>query len=124
MRGANLCGARLNGANLSGANFSGANLIESNLSGANLSGANLSGANLPSDYRVCSICFGGWAATVYADRTKIGCQEHPNQSWLAWSPDDVAHMHKNARSWWADHGEAIKAVIRNVMQTGAPSVAR
>ena len=85
-------------------------------SGVNLCEANLYGANLPAGFRVCVACFGGWQITVYPDKTQIGCQIHGNESWLAWTPNDVAHMHATARDWWADHGEAVKSLIRNVMQ--------
>ena len=113
---ADLRSADLRSANLSGANLISADLSSANLSGANLSGANLSGANLPSGFRVAHLCFGGWPVTITAQHTAIGCQRHDNDKWLAWLPDDVSHMHSQAESWWKDHGEAVKAVIRNVMQ--------
>ena len=116
LSGANLRSADLRSADLSSADLSGANLSSANLSGANLSGANLSGANLPSGFRVAHLCFGGWPVTITAQHTAIGCQRHDNDKWLAWLPDDVSHMHSQAESWWKDHGEAVKAVIRNVMQ--------
>ena len=126
---ANLSGANLRGANLSGANLRGANLRDANLSGANLSGANLCGANLsyanlPSGFRVAHLCFGGWPVTVTAQHTVIGCQRHDNDKWLAWFPNDVSHMHSQAESWWADHGDAVKAVIRNVMQIETASTGK
>ena len=94
----------------------GAYLAGANLARANLAGANLARANLPSGFRVAHLCFGGWSITVTPQHTTIGCQRHDNDKWLAWLPGDVSHMHSSASAWWADHGEAIKAVIRNVMQ--------
>ena len=101
-------------ANLSGANLSGANLSWANLSEANLRGANLAGAII--DLPICRMDFGGWSICVYGDRTSIGCQTHPNDSWLAWMPDseEIKRMHSDASDWWATHEEAIKAVIRCV----------
>ena len=101
-------------ANLRGANLSWANLSRADLSGANLSWANLSAAQVA--FVICRMDFGGWSICVYADKTSIGCQTHPNDSWLAWMPDSekIKRMHPEAASWWATHGEAIKAVIRCV----------
>ena len=141
LRDADLRGAVLSGADLSGADLSGADLRDADLrdavlrdadlrgavlSGADLRGAvlvgavlrdaDLRGADLPNGYRVASLCFGGWCVTVLPDRTSIGCQTHPNADWLRWTPDDVAHMHDNAKAWWTRHREAVCAVIRDVMK--------
>ena len=115
LSGADLYGANLRGADLSRANLRGANLRRANLYGANLYGADLSRAEI--DSAICRMDFGGWSICVYADRTSIGCQEHPNECWLAWTPDsdEIKKMHPGAASWWAVHGEAIRAVIRCVM---------
>ncbi len=120
LRGANLSRANLEGANLSGANLCGANLEEANLSGANLGGADLDEANLIEaeiDASICRMDFGGWSICVYADRTAIGCQQRINEDWLAWTPEseEIKKMHGDASSWWATHGEAVKAVIKCVM---------
>jgi uncharacterized protein YjbI with pentapeptide repeats len=138
LRGANLNGADLRSADLIGANLSGANLRYANLRyailssadlrgadliGANLSGANLSGASLPETIHgcVCRIDFGGWSICIYHDRTVIGCQSQPNESWLEWTPKspEIAAMHSNASEWWRVHGEAVKAAIRCVMAQAA-----
>ena len=111
-----LSGANLSDADLSDADLSDANLRYANLRGANLRGANLRGANLPPTYRIASLCFGGWSVTVTPETTAIGCQRHPNADWLRWTPDDVAHMHDDAKSWWTRHRESVCAVIRDVMQ--------
>ena len=113
--GADLRWADLRGSDLSGANLSGANLSEANLSGADLIGANLSGAQVA--VAICRMDFGGWSICVYADNTSIGCQTHPNDSWLAWEPDspEIVRMHTEASAWWATHGEVVKAAIRCVM---------
>jgi len=118
LSGADLSGANLSDANLRDANLSGADLSGADLSGANLSGANLSGANLPTGFRVASLCFGGWPVTVTPSTTTIGCREHPNTAWLAWSVDapEIAAMNANAAEWWRRHREAVCAVIRDVMQ--------
>ena len=115
LRGANLRGANLRGANLRGANLSWADLEKANLEGADLEGANLSGAKI--DMPICRMDFGGWSICVYADRTSIGCQSHPNEDWLAWTSESevIKRMHEDAPTWWATHGEAVKAVIRCVM---------
>jgi len=95
LRWADLCGARLRG--------------------ANLSGADLCGANLPKGYRIARLDFGGWSICVYPTRTVIGCEDHPNEEWLKWTPDDVRGFAAGAKAFWTQHGEAIKAVIRDVM---------
>ena len=84
---------------------------------ANLQGANLQGANLPAVYRIASLCFGGWSITVTPTETQIGCERHPNASWLAWAADapEIAAMHIDAAVWWARHREAVCAVIKDVM---------
>ena len=94
-----------------------ANLQGANLQGANLQGANLRYANLPAVYRIASLCFGGWSITVTPTETQIGCERHPNASWLAWAADapEIAAMHIDAAVWWARHREAVCAVIRDVM---------
>ena len=132
-RGANLHGANLHGANLAGADLReadlaganlreadlyGANLAEANLYGANLYGANLAGSNLPPTCHIASLCFGSWPVTVTSTNTQIGCERHPNKSWLAWGIDapEIAVMHPNAVAWWTRHREAVCAVIRDVMQ--------
>ena len=123
LRGANLQGANLQGANLQGANLQGADLQGADLQGANLQGADLQGANLQGaslDLAICRLDFGGWSICVYADRTSIGCQTHPNESWLSWSHESrkIQAMHHKASAWWAIHGEAVKAVIRCVQAKG------
>ena len=94
-----------------------ANLQGANLQGANLQGANLRYANLPAVYRIASLCFGGWSITVTPTETQIGCERHPNASWLAWAADapEIAAMHIDAAVWWARHREAVCAVIKDVM---------
>jgi hypothetical protein len=114
LSGANLYGAYLRGANLSGANLYGAYLSGADLGAADLSCANLSGAALPDGYRIARLDFGGWSVTVTPTHTHIGCQSHPNAGWLAWSPEDVAHMDPGAKEWWTRHGAVIKALIQDV----------
>ena len=130
--GANLIGANLSDANLSGASLSGASLIcaslrWANLSGADLSGANLSGANLDGAILtdpVARLDFGGWSICVRDAHTSIGCQNHANDKWLAWTPEseEIREMHPDASAWWAIHGEAVKAVIRCVMAKRMPDL--
>ena len=121
--GANLSGADLIGADLSGANLRCANLRCANLRGACLSRANLSGADLPQDKHgsICRMDFGGWSICIYHDRTTIGCQTNPNESWLEWTPGSpqIKAMHSKATEWWRVHGEAVKAAIRCVMAKAA-----
>lgn len=109
--------ANLQGANLQGADLHGADLQGADLHGANLQGANLRYANLPAVYRIASLCFGGWSITVTPTETQIGCERHPNASWLAWAADapEIAAMHIDAAVWWARHREAVCAVIKDVM---------
>ena len=88
-----------------------------NLHGANLQYANLHGANLPTDYRIASLCYGGWVVTVGPMKTSIGCEQHGNEQWLSWtheSPEIIA-MHSDASTWWAQHRAAVCAVIQDVM---------
>jgi hypothetical protein len=114
LEGANLVGADLRYADLRYANLRGADLYDANLSDAYLHGADLRGAALPDGYRIARLDFGGWPVTVTPTHTHIGCQSHPNASWLAWSPEDVAHMDPEAKEWWTRHGETVKAAIRDV----------
>ena len=123
LRGADLRGADLRGANLLGADLRGADLRGADLQGADLQGADLRGADLRGaslDLAICRLDFGGWSICVYADRTAIGCQTHPNESWLSWSHEsrEIQAMHSKASAWWAIHGEAVKAVIRCVQAKG------
>ena len=123
LRGANLREAALQGAALQGANLRGANLRGADLRGADLQGANLREADLRGaviDFAVCRMDFGGWSICVYADRTTIGCQTHPNECWLSWSHEsrEIQAMHSKASAWWAIHGEAVKAIIRCVQAKG------
>ena len=107
-------------ADLSYANLRGANMSYANLSGANLSEADLSEADLrgAKDGCIARLDFGGWSICVRADHTTIGCQCKPNESWLLWSHEspEIAAMHADAPEWWRVHGEAVKAVIRCVME--------
>ena len=113
-----LAGANLAGANLAGADLAGADLTRANLTDADLAGAYLAGANLTPSYRIASLCFGGWAVTVYPTETQIGCKRHPNADWLAWEDDapEIAAMHADAAAWWRRHRLVVQAVIRDVMQ--------
>ena len=100
------------------ANRNRANLRGADLRGADLYEANLRGADLPDNYRLASLCFGGWGVTVTPIHTQIGCERHPNQSWLSWAANapEIAAMHPNATAWWTRHREAVCAVIRDVMR--------
>ena len=129
--GANLCGTDLYAADLSRADLSRAGLSRADLSWADLSWADLSGADLseanltccrlPQNFYIASLCFGGWPVLVTPTTTRIGCQEHPNQLWLSWTPDhpDLCAMHPNASKWWFQHRESVCAVIRDVMASAA-----
>ena len=88
------------------------------LIGADLCDADLRDAELPPGYRIASLCFGGWPVTATPTTTTIGCESHPNESWLGWSVDapEIEEMHPEAAAWWRRHREAVCAVIRDVMQ--------
>lgn len=103
---------------LIGADLRDANLRGAYLRDADLCGANLCGAELPPGYRIASLCFGGWPVTATPTTTTIGCESHPNESWLGWSVDapEIEAMHPEAAAWWRRHREAVCAVIRDVMQ--------
>jgi len=118
LRDANLRGADLRHADLYHANLRGANLRGADLRGADLRHANLCGAELPPGYRIASLCFGGWPVTATPTTTTIGCESHPNESWLGWSvaAPEIEAMHPEAAAWWRRHREAVCAVIRDVMQ--------
>lgn len=105
-------------ADLRGADLRDANLRGAYLRDADLCGANLCGAELPPGYRIASLCFGGWPVTATPTTTTIGCESHPNESWLGWSVDapEIEAMHPEAAAWWRRHREAVCAVIRDVMQ--------
>ena len=96
----------------------GADLCDADLRDADLRHANLCGAELPPGYRIASLCFGGWPVTATPTTTTIGCESHPNESWLGWSVDapEIEAMHPEAAAWWRRHREAVCAVIRDVMQ--------
>ena len=93
-------------------------LIGAELRGADLRDADLRDAELPPGYRIASLCFGGWPVTATPTTTTIGCESHPNESWLGWSVDapEIEEMHPEAAAWWRRHREAVCAVIRDVMQ--------
>ena len=118
LRGADLRDADLCGADLRHADLRHADLYHANLRGADLRHANLCGAELPPGYRIASLCFGGWPVTATPTTTTIGCESHPNESWLGWSVDapEIEEMHPEAAAWWRRHREAVCAVIRDVMQ--------
>ena len=103
---------------LIGADLRDADLRHADLRYADLCGANLCGAELPPGYRIASLCFGGWPVTATPTTTTIGCESHPNESWLGWSVDapEIEAMHPEAAAWWRRHREAVCAVIRDVMQ--------
>ena len=123
LRGANLREADLSWTNLRGANLREADLSWTNLRGADLRGADLRGANLrgAKDGSFARLDFGGWSVCVRSKDTSIGCQSHSNELWLSWSHDspEIASMHEDASDWWRVHGEAVKAVIRCVMDKAA-----
>ena len=108
-----------NRANLREADLCEADLCEANLRGANLCEADLCGANLPTNYHIASLCYGGWVVTVGPTETSIGCEQHGNEQWLSWTPDDpeIVAMHPDASTWWAQHRAAVCAVILDVMNT-------
>ena len=109
--------ANLRDAYLRSAYLSGADLRSAYLSGADLRSAYLSDADLPSNYRIASLCFGGWVVTVTPTDTSIGCVTKPNEGWLRWEPDDrvIAAMDDAAPAWWAQHKDTVRAAIRDVM---------
>jgi uncharacterized protein YjbI with pentapeptide repeats len=113
--GADLCGANLCGANLRGANLRGADLRDANLCGADLRGANLCGADLPKDLKVARLDFGGWSIYVTPTLTTIGCQVHDNKMWLTFTAEDVVDFAEGASKWWKQHGDSVRAVIKDVM---------
>ena len=119
LRGADLSDADLCGANLYLADLRGANLRKADLREADLCGTNLSYADLRDaiDGAIARLDFGGWSICVRTTHTIIGCQRQSNEKWLAWSPDspEIVNMDEDAPAWWAEHGEAIKGVIRCVM---------
>ena len=119
LHGADLRGANLRMANLSGADLRMANLRMANLSGADLGVANIAGSKI--NIAICRMDFGGWPICVYTDKTTIGCQTHSNEDWLSWTPqsEEIKRMHEDAPAWWATHGEAVKAVIKCVMEKQA-----
>ena len=118
LRGADLRGADLRGADLCDADLRGADLRGADLRDADLCDADLRDAELPPGYRIASLCFGGWPVTATPTTTTIGCESHPNESWLGWSVDapEIEAMHPEAAAWWRRHREAVCAVIRDVMQ--------
>jgi hypothetical protein len=115
LRSANLYGADLSGADLSGADLSSAYLSGADLRSADLRSANLSGADFPEGFRVARLDFGGWSVLVTPDKTTIGCKEYSNEAWLKFTPEDVAEFAEGASEWWKQHGNAVKAVINDVL---------
>mgnify|MGYP002781252561 CR=1 FL=1 len=99
--GANLARANLTDANLTGANLAGANLARANLAGANLARANLAGAKI----YIQPIQISGlrWFITVYADRIKIGCEDHSLTEWDSYKRLEISKMAEGAWDWWKAH---------------------
>lgn len=87
-----------------------------NLSNADFSRVNLSDAILPEDYKIARLDFGGWSICVYPDKTSIGCQTHSNEKWLQADPRWIALLGEDASVWWERHGDAVRSVIRDVME--------
>ena len=85
---------------------------------ANLSRANLSGANLYAisvNPKVVRQLNGlRWPVLITPTHTTIGCQRHPNENWLMWTPAGVAHMHPDAEEFWREYGPAIKVLIETM----------
>ena len=118
LRDACLIRANLQGADMMGANLRNANLSHAVLDGACLTAACLTDATLPKDFRIASLCFGGYPVTVSPIATTIGCQRWLNETWLSFEIGDprIEEMAPDAAEWWARHRESVCAVIRDVMQ--------
>ena len=93
----------------------------SNLLGSDLRGSDIADAYLPEGFFVARLDFGGWSVCIQPDKTSIGCQTHPNDKWLGWTPksSEIVKMHDDAAKWWTDNQEAIKCLIKNIMDKQA-----
>jgi len=128
LREANFCGADCCGVDFSSANLSGATLGSSNCTHADFSGSDLTGTDFHQatitgadfngavDGRMARLDFGGWSICVRSSQTSIGCHLEKNEDLLRWEPKDVDDFCMGAFSWWTTHGDAVKAVIRSVME--------
>jgi len=122
---ANLSNANLSSTSLSDANLSYANLRDANLSYTNLRGSDLSDADLRAtnlsyatlDEPICRMDFGGWSICIRSTYTTIGCKTYPNTEWLEATPDNpiIDNADPGASEWWQIHGDAIKGVIRCIV---------
>ena len=108
LRGADLRRADLRRADLSEADLSEADFSEADLSEADFSWANLSWANL------IVLKIGPYDIYVQKESTRIGCQDHQNEEWISFTPDDISDIDIRAKKYWERYGDVVKAAIRAV----------
>ena len=115
---ANLCNADLRGADLSGADLRGANLIgvdlrDADLQGVDLRGADLTGADLQNaklSTRIMFICGLPHSITIMHGYINIAYQNHPIDTWKAFSDEEIANMGEGILGLWKSNKQQILAI--------------
>ena len=48
-----------------------------------------------------------WDVFIYADRMKIGCEDHPVADWKKFKPSRIKLMNHRAEAWWKEHKQML-----------------
>ena len=117
LRGADLTGAYLRGAYLRGADLRGAYLTGAYLRGADLTGAYLRGAYLRGEkIYLPPITISGlpfWEVLIYANRMKIGCEDHTVEEWGKFKKSRIDCMSDEALAWWETHKALLMPIAEH-----------
>ena len=93
-----------------GGTLIGANLECADLRGANLECADLCGA-IGNSREIKSIQSDIWPIAYTATYMQIGCQNHPLESWWAFSDQEIAAMSPGALEWWRAWKPLLQGII-------------
>ena len=109
---ADLRGADLRGADLTGAYLRGAYLRGADLRGAYLTGAYLRGEKiyLP-PITISGLPF--WEVLIYANRMKIGCEDHTVEEWGKFKKSRIDCMSDEALAWWETHKALLMPIAEH-----------
>ena len=83
------------------------------LRGADLRYADLRGVNL-----IVLQLNSRWTAYVTPERTRIGCEEHSNAEWLAFSDDTIQRMDMFALQYWREAKPLVELAIETLKKRG------
>ena len=53
-----------------------------------------------------------WGIDITDRHIRIGCQQHTAAEWASWTPEDVAHMHADAKEFWRANKDTIIALAK------------